>query len=53
MTIRDYKSIPVKNLIKYALNSRTHSSEQIEKIVCSINEFGFIAARLPNSHFKG
>jgi len=41
MTIRDYKSIPVKNLIKYALNSRTHSSEQIDKIVCSINEFGF------------
>ena len=41
MTIRDYKSLPIKNLIKYALNSRTHSSEQIDKIVCSINEFGF------------
>ncbi len=39
--MRDYKSISVRDLVKYKSNSRTHSAEQIEKIVRSINEFGF------------
>lgn len=41
MTLREYKSINVNDLVKYNSNSRTHSLEQIEKIVRSINEFGF------------
>jgi hypothetical protein len=32
-----------KNLIPYALNSRTHTAEQIAQIVASIIEFGFTA----------
>jgi DNA modification methylase len=39
--LRNYKSVFVSNLIKYKSNARTHSSEQIDKIVQSINEFGF------------
>jgi DNA modification methylase len=39
--LRDYKSLFVRDLIKYKGNSRTHSDEQIAKIVRSINEFGF------------
>ncbi|CAB4152201.1 COG0863 DNA modification methylase [uncultured Caudovirales phage] len=41
MSLRDYKSVPVGDLVKYKANSRTHSDEQIAKIVRSINEFGF------------
>lgn len=41
MTFRDYKSVSVGELVKYEANSRTHSDEQIAKIVRSINEFGF------------
>jgi len=41
MSLRDYKSIKVCDLVKYNSNSRTHSDEQIAKIVRSINEFGF------------
>ena len=41
MTLRDYKSVSVGELVKYEANSRTHSDEQIAKIVRSINEFGF------------
>ena len=41
MTLRDYKSVLVGELAKYEANSRTHSVEQIEKIVRSIKEFGF------------
>jgi DNA modification methylase len=41
MSIRDYKSFPVKQLTQFKSNSRTHSKEQIEKIIRSINEFGF------------
>jgi DNA modification methylase len=41
MTLRDYKSVLVGELAKYSANSRTHSDEQIAKIVRSINEFGF------------
>lgn len=41
MALRDYKSISVGELVKYEANSRTHSDEQIAKIVRSITEFGF------------
>ena len=34
-----YKNI--NELIPYINNSRTHSEEQINQIVASINEFGF------------
>lgn len=33
---------PPSELIKYAKNSRTHSSRQIERIKASIKEFGFL-----------
>lgn len=36
-----YKKIDTKLLIKYEKNSRTHSDEQIQQLVNSINEFGF------------
>jgi ParB-like chromosome segregation protein Spo0J len=35
---RDY---PLKDLIPYARNSRTHSDEQVTQIASSIKEFGF------------
>ncbi len=41
MSLRDYKSLSVRDLVKYKSNSRTHSDAQIDKIVRSINEFGF------------
>lgn len=41
MGLRNYKSVPVGELVKYEANSRTHSDEQIAKIVRSITEFGF------------
>ena len=41
MALRDYKSVLVGELVKYEANSRTHSDEQIAKIVRSISEFGF------------
>ncbi len=41
MSLRDYKNVFVRDLIKYQGNSRTHSDEQIDKIVRSIEEFGF------------
>ena len=31
----------VNDLIPYINNSRTHSEEQVNQIVVSINEFGF------------
>jgi DNA modification methylase len=41
VALRDYKSVLVGELVKYEANSRTHSDEQIAKIVRSISEFGF------------
>jgi hypothetical protein len=37
----EYKIASVADLIPYARNSRTHSSEQISQIAASIKEFGF------------
>lgn len=36
-----YKVLPIKNLIPYINNSRTHSDEQVNQIASSIKEFGF------------
>lgn len=38
---RNYKIKKIDNLKEYESNSRTHSKEQIQKVVDSINEFGF------------
>jgi ParB-like chromosome segregation protein Spo0J len=34
--------VPTNDLVPYARNSRTHSSEQVIKIAASIEEFGFL-----------
>lgn len=39
--LRNYKSVPIGELVRFDANSRTHSPDQISKIVRSINEFGF------------
>lgn len=38
----EYELVDVKKLIPYANNSRTHTEEQIAKVMASIKEFGFI-----------
>ena len=38
----EYELVEVKKLIPYANNSRTHTDEQIAKVMASIKEFGFI-----------
>lgn len=40
--IPDYKKVKTSDLIPYARNSRTHSDEQVNQIVASIKEFGFL-----------
>ncbi len=42
MKKRKYELVPIKKLKPYGNNARTHSDKQIEKIVRSIEEFGFI-----------
>lgn len=37
----EHKAIAIEALIPYALNSRTHSDEQVAQIAASIREFGF------------
>lgn len=37
----EIKQVSVNDLIPYARNSRTHSSEQVNQIASSINEWGF------------
>lgn len=37
----DHKVINVADIIPYAMNSRTHSDEQIAQLAASIREFGF------------
>lgn len=39
--LKEYKNVPVLDLIRYKSNSRTHSTEQVQKLVRSIKEFGF------------
>ena len=38
---RQYKVQSVKNIIDYEHNSRTHSKEQVQEVIDSINEFGY------------
>lgn len=38
----DYQLIDIEKLIPYANNSRTHTDEQIAKVMSSIKEFGFL-----------
>jgi ParB-like chromosome segregation protein Spo0J len=40
--ITKLKTVPTKDLIPYARNSRTHSDAQVSKIAASIREFGFL-----------
>ena len=37
----EHKIAQVADLIPYALNSRTHSDEQVAQLAASIREFGF------------
>jgi DNA modification methylase len=37
----DHKAVAIDQLIPYALNSRTHSDEQVAQLAASIREFGF------------
>lgn len=41
MEFYNQKAVSVDSLIPYALNSRTHSDEQVAQIAASIREFGF------------
>lgn len=41
MSQYEYKVVPIKDLIPYANNSRTHTDEQINQIAASMEEFGF------------
>lgn len=38
---KNFKLVPVSELLPYAKNARTHSKEQVEQIAASIKEFGF------------
>ena len=38
----DYELVKVEKLIPYVNNSRTHTEEQIQKVMASLQEFGFI-----------
>jgi len=40
-SLREYKREKIANLAQYTNNSRTHSPEQVQKVINSINEFGF------------
>lgn len=41
MEFYEHKVLAVADLIPYALNSRTHSDEQVAQLAASIREFGF------------
>ena len=41
MKFYEHKIVAVEDLIPYALNSRTHSDEQVAQLAASIREFGF------------
>ena len=41
--MKEYEKIAIEQLKPYENNARTHSEEQIELIMNSINEFGFVA----------
>lgn len=35
------KNVPIKDIIEYSKNNRVHSDQQIDRIACSITDFGF------------
>jgi len=41
MEFYEHKIVRVEDLVPYALNSRTHSDEQVAQLAASIREFGF------------
>lgn len=41
MEFYEHKIVQVEDLIPYAMNSRTHSDEQVAQLAASIREFGF------------
>ena len=41
MEFYEHKIVSVEDLVPYALNSRTHSDEQVAQLAASIREFGF------------
>lgn len=49
--MRKYENVSIDKLIPYENNARTHSAEQIDKIVRSIEEFGFINPVLIDGDF--
>lgn len=49
--MRKYENVNISKLIPYENNARTHSPEQIDKIVRSIEEFGFINPVLIDGDF--
>lgn len=42
-TTSEMKLVPIAQLVPYANNARTHSSEQINKLRGSLREFGFVS----------
>ena len=49
--MRKYENVKISKLKPYEKNARTHSEEQIAKIVRSIEEFGFINPVLIDGDF--
>lgn len=49
--MRKYENVKIDRLKPYENNARTHSDEQIEKIMRSIDEFGFINPVLIDGDF--
>lgn len=50
-SMRKYENVKIKKLKPYERNARTHSKDQVEKIVASIKEFGFINPVLIDADF--
>ena len=42
-TTSEMKLVPIRKLVPYANNARTHSPEQINKLRGSLREFGFVS----------
>ena len=40
--MRKYENVEIEKLIPYENNARIHSDEQVDKIIRSMKEFGFI-----------
>ncbi len=49
--MRKYENVPINQLIPYEKNARTHSEEQIERIIKSLKEFGFVNPVLVDQNY--